>query len=539
MDPDDPGSVRSRLLRVLRLERPPSTRAVLLAGLVLWLAVLVLPTVADPLTRLHEETWQSLLARRFLEDGDPSHLWADYVHHPPLLPALTAGLYGILGMEAWVYRVLPLVSTAAAAGLLVPVLDRLGARRPWAGVAGACYLFLPMVAYYWRRNGYEQLTLALSLLLLLAYLRWSDLPGSGDDGPGTGATVPRMAAVGGLSVVGGLADWPYALYGGALALDGWILRPDPDRRRLSAAAVVGTTAGVFLFLGLALWSGGNLMSLWTRLVTEYSSSSLGLPLAVAELAFWFTWGFTAVGVALVLWPVAEAVRRTRSAGEPLLSRAPFRSSPWAVAYVLLAVPALLNVIMFWENAVHHRFWLYYFGPVVALGLAQAGTSLGGDGGGREPGEPASGPPSPGSEGGGSGGPSPRLLPVALAVALVAGGATMTGFEVYATNHPSVLEAYDHVEGNAEDDDVVTTYSSRVGERAKWYIDEVDVTFLSGIPGDRNRTSWVIYYGERADVDFGDRLASQGYEKVGDFPTKNLAGLVEYPVWVRNATASQG
>lgn len=474
----------------------------LVAGAAAWLAALVLPFVSDPLTRVHEDPHHFHFARLALETGDLWHLVTDYVNHPPLINALAYGLLATVGGADPVHRVLPVTAFLVSAGVLTLLARELDAPEPWAGVPGVVFLFLPMTGYYWRRTGYEMVTVAFALALVVLYLRWADE-----------ATPGRAAAVLLLSVLGALSDWGYPLYAGAVFLDGWLLRPSRGRRRLGTAAAGGATLGVLVFWGLVLAGGASLDPLWDRLLAEGGGTELGPFLAVAELALWNVQMFTAVGVVLLVGPWVLAARRG-GVSNPF-RRERLRENRVLAALVLLGLPAVLYVVLFRTGAVNHRFWQLYLGPLLATGVL------------------ALGPLAP--EGPGLGRGELETLAAVLAAAAVVAGAVLAGYYALAWNVPSLTEAFDHVDDEAGPDAAVLLADSLSGKKGRWYIDDgpnrtVD-RYGATVP-EAGAEAWVVYVEEERPLDFAGTLRGEGYGLEATFPSENLAAQWEVHVWRR-------
>lgn len=473
-------------------------------GAATWLAALVLPFAFEPLTRIHESPHHFYFARLALETGDLWHMVVDYVNHPPLINFMAYGLLVTLGGADPVHRLLPLVSFLVVAGLLLVLARELDAPEPWAGAPAVLFLFFPMTGYYWRRTGYEMVTIAFAIALVVLYLRWAD-----EAGPG------RVAAVGLLSVVGALSDWAYPLYAGALFLDAWVLRPSLERRKLGTAAAVGSTVGVFVFWGAVLLHGSSLDPLWHRLLKEGGGTKIGPFLMAAELALWNVQMFTAVGVVLFLGPWVLAYRAD-GAWNPV-DRERLQGNRLLAALFLLGLPAILYVVLFRNGAVSHRFWQLYLGPFLGTSLLAVGPMA---------------PETPDLDRG-------ALEPVAavLAVVAVASGATLAGFYTMAWNAPSAMDAFAHVDGEAGPDATILLGDAFTGKKGRWYIGDDPnrtLTRYQSPPETLGDEVWVVYMEEKLPLSFDEQLREEGYAMNASFPSQNLATQYEIHVFQRGA-----
>ncbi|MFN8527455.1 MAG: glycosyltransferase family 39 protein [Anaerolineae bacterium] len=161
-----------------------------------------------------------------------------YVHHPPVIVWITAGMAALSGLNDMTVRfVAAALSLIAVAGTYA-VAKRLFDPRTaeWALIF---YLFTPMILYYGRSPNHEPLSLAIIVLYAAVLLsgwrsrfarRW------------------HLLALIGLAVLAGLSSWGAMLGVGLLTAIGFLL--GGSRRWRLIAPGIGLIVGIGLFLGL-------------------------------------------------------------------------------------------------------------------------------------------------------------------------------------------------------------------------------------------------------------------------------------------------
>lgn len=93
-----------------------------------------------------------------------------YVHHPPLLPLLVTGTFGVFGEHEWAARLVPVVASLATVILLWLLLRDLAGERA-ATLGAAVMACQPMLLYIGQMVNFEPVTLPVMLAVLLCYRR--------------------------------------------------------------------------------------------------------------------------------------------------------------------------------------------------------------------------------------------------------------------------------------------------------------------------------------------------------------------------------
>ena len=161
--------------------------------------------------------------------------WGYYLHHPPLLHLVIAGLFSIFGEHEWVARLVPVTcSLASAVFLWLLVRSCAGARA--ATLSAAIFACLPMQLRYGAMVNFESCVLMLRLGALVC-LRWYQVPGR------------SWWKIGALSFVfaGLWVDW--AMYLFSVAWCGcWLLRAKGGERRFAVMILLGAVGSAALYL---------------------------------------------------------------------------------------------------------------------------------------------------------------------------------------------------------------------------------------------------------------------------------------------------
>lgn len=161
--------------------------------------------------------------------------WGYYLHHPPLLHLVLAGLFVVFGEHEWVARMVP-ISCSLGSAILLWLLVRSCAGTRAATLSTAIFACLPMELRYGKMVNFEPVVLALILGALWCIRNWkirSD-------------TRWKTAAVG-LVVLGMWVDWAMYLFVLALCVC-WFSSSDADGRRLAKTFFISALISVLLYL---------------------------------------------------------------------------------------------------------------------------------------------------------------------------------------------------------------------------------------------------------------------------------------------------
>ncbi len=161
----------------------------------------------------------AMIARHFSEDGFriwwPRIDWfgdaAGYVGTEfPLVPAVAALLYRVLGVRDWIGRVVSVAAFAGAALLLHRLIESVAGRRA-AIAATVAFAIMPLAVFAGRSFMPDMTALMLSIAAVVAFRRWLDARDS---------TPRALAAVATLSLAL-LVKLPAATVGGPLVYLAW------------------------------------------------------------------------------------------------------------------------------------------------------------------------------------------------------------------------------------------------------------------------------------------------------------------------------
>ncbi|HUF36789.1 MAG TPA: glycosyltransferase family 39 protein [Gemmatimonadales bacterium] len=279
-----------------------------------------------------------------------------YTSHPPGLPLLLSVSFASFGVHEWSARLVP-VGFAAGSIVLVYLLA-LGGGAPRPLLPAALFALTPMTLYYGREVCHEAPTAFFLLLAALGFQRWESSGGR----RALAGTVAALAA-------GMLIDWPAYLLAGALPAVHLLRRgwrgARPEVLLLPAAAVVGFAGHL---THVALLSGeAGLRGLLEVLVHRAGAAASDRP---DEAGRFSSAAFAIVQLVRAAQFFTPVVLVAGVVGLASLGRARARPLSAAGATVLaLLLVALLHVVLFRQGAWIHPYWLYYFGPPLALAAA--------------------------------------------------------------------------------------------------------------------------------------------------------------------------
>jgi len=270
-------------------------------------------------------------------EGPPSPA-VYYTHHPPLFELLVSASFRLFGEHEWAARLVPLVFSLVALGLLVHLAARaFGWRVALLTLAIAATLPLDAhLAAHVDVQGSVLLALVLATLACVMHRRY-----------GAAIACFTLAAA---------VDWPALYLPVLLALAPWPF--DFPRPRRFVAGLLAY--GAVLFVALSAWTSdlGSIVALLHGRALSFASDT-GVPF---DLGGWFR---VVVGtylwelctplalVAVVVWCVWRV---------PTLVRTPH---PERLALLLLLF-GLAHLIVGFQGAYQHEFWTTYLRAAVPL-----------------------------------------------------------------------------------------------------------------------------------------------------------------------------
>jgi hypothetical protein len=280
-----------------------------------------------------------------------------YPHHPAGLAWLIALSFRALGECEWSARLVPILSSLGSAALLMFLV-----RRRWgdeiALVTGIAFSVLPMSVYFGRMVNHEPVCL---FFMLAAAAAWEGILDSAGRSPARRLYV----AIWLLSIAAGICvDWSGALFGCFFA--GYVVWLT-IRRKLARGVAVTCLMGVLIAtLGMLLHVveagfGGRVRDLtelffsrsaakpidWPENTWRYSSGNL-------------TWPGIILGALGLFLLLREAAIQTK-----LRQASPLRG------LVVLFATGIVWLAVFWRQFQIHNYWMFYLGPLAALGCARA------------------------------------------------------------------------------------------------------------------------------------------------------------------------
>jgi hypothetical protein len=344
-------------------------RDLVVLGLAVLLAVFVrLPVIDVPFHRTPEGvgSFYGILARNYLrlewsehvgvpvmspgvaEDQPP----AFYHHHPPLVPLLIAGSYGLFGEGEWQTRLWPSLFNVGCI-VLIHLLMRGVGRPVAAGVAAMLFAVAPISIYYGGHPDVINSQLVFFVLLsVAAYLRFQAAPGGRWLVLLLAAFIPAAAT-----------DWPAFLLVPVFCAHYAVSRRGQGWRWMVGFALAATVLFAVVYFYITLASGAQ----WNWLVEKLSHRSFS---AVGDRNDHYT---------LAGW-LGEITRHNlRMHTLPLLAAA----GAWLVVFGwrrgdegarltrLLLGWALLHVLVGQQGVYVHDWWWWPLTPglVLAAGLA--------------------------------------------------------------------------------------------------------------------------------------------------------------------------
>ena len=197
-----------------------------------------------------------------------------YLHHPPLLHLLLAGIFHIFGEHEWAARLLP-ISCSIISGLFLWFLVRscLGARS--AAFSLAVFACLPMELRYGQMVNFEPLVLMLVLGGLVSLRLWKT----------SGKTAWKVAAMSAF-MIGLWVDW--AMYLFLIVLCGyWFYTRDSEAKRMARVLTVfGLISAAVYFIRIRLirpdaWDS-LIHAFFCRMGSEHSGSGSSIHFTEAQ-----------------------------------------------------------------------------------------------------------------------------------------------------------------------------------------------------------------------------------------------------------------
>jgi hypothetical protein len=158
-----------------------------------------------------------------------------YLHHPPLLHLILAGLFAIFGEHEWVARMVPITCSIVSAVLLWLLIRSCASQRA-ATMSAAVFACLPMELRYGKMVNFEPVVLMLMLGALWSIRNWK-----------LSSDVRWKAASVVFVVLGLWVDWAMYLFVAAL----WICsltRRDARDRRFAVTLLVAALFSALLYL---------------------------------------------------------------------------------------------------------------------------------------------------------------------------------------------------------------------------------------------------------------------------------------------------
>jgi 4-amino-4-deoxy-L-arabinose transferase-like glycosyltransferase len=350
-------------------------RYVLLLGLIVcWGLLLRLPILTEPWDDDRLGGWSGpfygIAARNYLRYGylatrmapvlntgpaSPDQ-FAFYTHHPPLVPLLVSLSFRIFGEHEWSARLVPLLFSLMGLFLLAMIARRVASPR-LSLLATWMMASFPMAALFGTLVDVQgPILLAFALVVVYAYLRWSEAP-----------QARWVGVMGGGFLLGALTDWPIFYLIPLLWVHNRWKNPG---RAWRSALWVGLSGGLFL-AALALYLsivGGDRWLIFKALQLRSFRwmDDSGIPYSLLD---WIRMVggevilglFTPVGVALALGWVVAAIKRYWAGGCRRVDE---------VIVMLLAFGSA-HIVLGFEGAYVHAIWSIYLAPGIALASAVA------------------------------------------------------------------------------------------------------------------------------------------------------------------------
>ena len=288
-----------------------------------------------------------------------------YLHHPPLVPLLSAASIALLGDSELSVRLVSVIATLLTAALLYRLARRSLDRRGGL-LCALLFLSYPSTIMFGRKPGYEALTLCLIVLGLWLYVRYREARSG-----------LRLITLLGAVALGGLSDWAAYLLPGAL------LVLEFANRHGQRPIDIPLVAGLALVPSIVLCT--FLYSIW--LVDPASVLDLTHQgLAYAGLFSPDGTVVTNIKEARIEFTLSEYLFRIvgnfdRGFGLMTLLMATLglvaiRNLPAIRGHVfVLAFAVLLTLLVFWRSLYFHLWWLQLLAAPLALLGASAVQAL--------------------------------------------------------------------------------------------------------------------------------------------------------------------
>lgn len=282
-------------------------------------------------------------APMLLTEGETPGPQASYLHHPPGVGWLLAGVFAVTGVDEDVARGVSALASLVALVLLARLVASV--TTPTAGACAALFAAcLPMTWIYGTHVEVQgPLVLAAGLGALLA---------------------GRAAVLGGplwpallLTLLAGLFDW-YGLYAPVLA---GLLTPveTPGGRR--RGWLLAGWAGL-VFVGLVVWLGTRPGAPGPELLLSAASKRAPAALEAGRGAQILAW-FRQVHALMPGWPVVLAALAFWTARRP--------SGSSERLFAQLALAPVLHGVLFPAGMLQHGYWLFGLAPALGAGVALA------------------------------------------------------------------------------------------------------------------------------------------------------------------------
>lgn len=276
-----------------------------------------------------------------------------YIHHPPLLPILTALMFRLFGETEAVARTLPLLFSL---GTIVFIF--LIAKHFWgilgAVVASLALMVMPMFDYFGKMVDHEALTLFFIVAATYFYIRWRDKP----TGLNYGLFITML-------VGGGLSGWPAYYFMAAIFILDIILS-----RKIRKSALAIPMTGILLFtffaahivilkgLSVALSDVSHIFKLRTGRISGAEAGGFTWASLWERTRFRLMSEITWPAILLFFMGTGRALFRKGNKERLFLG----------INAVLLFV-GFLHILLFPHGAWNHDYWYYYLLAPIALSAA--------------------------------------------------------------------------------------------------------------------------------------------------------------------------
>lgn len=285
-----------------------------------------------------------------------------YATHPAGLVWLLAGAFRLFGESEAVARMTAIIASLISLAVWMRLVERAHGRE-LAMLTGLVYCVMPMSVYYGRMMNHEAFCLC-AMLCALAFWQRCIERGS-DTSRRAGAAIGWSAAV----ILGMAIDWPVALFAGLFSVHAWF---EWRRTRLSGRLCLLVWA-VFLcgFLTVILHIvHAGLAGRWADLFAIFTSRSASSTAGPTSKT-WpntienFTWPVMILVAITAIRILSELLRSTRrKSAHEQKSVTQGVDAEW-----VLHVTGLAWLVPFLRQYQYHAYWVFYLGPLVALGAA--------------------------------------------------------------------------------------------------------------------------------------------------------------------------